>query len=137
MKVEFFKTTFATYFLYEQGNILEQLWTNPEGEMFEDNYKEDMLNYLKFVEEKNIRLALINLKSFFFTITNNLQEWVDKHITAKAGKNIQKIAFIMPSDMIESLSVELTMDEEEAKKNKTMLISYFDDVKEAVKWLLN
>lgn len=136
MKTNFFKTTFATYFLHNDSHILEQLWTNEEAVMTEEAYKEDMWNYLKFVEEKNISLALINLKSFFFTISNELQQWVDKNISAKAGKNIQKIAFIMPSDMIEGLSVELTMEEEEAQKHANMGISYFDNEKEAIGWLL-
>lgn len=135
MKTEIFKTTYATYFLHEEPHILEQSWTNEEGSMTEEDYKKDMWNYLKFVKEKSFPLALIDLRKFFFSITPELQVWVDKNITAAAIENIKKAAFLMPADFIERISVELTMDETEAKKGG--MIAYFDDRKEAITWLLN
>lgn len=135
MKTEFFKTTYATYFIHEESNILEQFWTNEEGTMTEEDYKKDMWNYLKFVKEKSCPLVLIDLRKFFFSLTPELQVWVDQNISASAIEVVKKIAFLMPADFIERLSVELTMDEEEAQKVEG--VAYFDEEQKAMEWLLD
>lgn len=135
MKTEIFKTTYATYFLYNDVNILEQFWTNEGEEMVDTTFQEEMWNYLRIVEEKLPPMALISLQNFFFTIPNELQEWVDKNITSRDNKIIKKIAFLMPSDMIAQLAIELTMSEEEGMKYEQ--VGYFKEEQKAIDWLLD
>lgn len=135
MKTEFFKTTYATYFWYDGSSILEQYWTNENGKMTDKEFQKEMWNYLRFVEEKRPPLALVDLRQFFFMIPNELQEWVDKNINNPAGKIIEKVAFVMPPGFVERLSVELTMEEPEAKKAGG--IAYFSNQQEAMDWLLS
>ena len=128
------ETAFAKYFLHDDHNILEQCWTNSEAKMSSEAYKEDMWNYLKCVKEHQTSLALIDLKQFNFSIEPELQQWVDTNIAVESNKIVKKIAFVMPSDFVESLSVEQTMEENEGAQHDG--ISYFDNREEALNWLL-
>lgn len=135
MKVEIFKTDFAIYFLHEEHNIIEQFWVNKEGKMSEEEYKADMLNYLKFVEKYKPSSVLINLLDFNFSIVPSLQEWVDKNIATRTIKILKNIAMIMPTDFVERLSVEQTMEEPETFES-SLEINYFDNEQEAIQWLI-
>lgn len=128
------ETKFAKYFLLEDGKVIEQYWTNLDGMMGIEDYQEDMWNYLKYVKEYQTSFALIDLRKFNFSIDPELQSWLDKNIAVESNKIVKKMVFIMPTDFVESLSVEQTMEEREAAKHED--IAYFDKKEEALNWLL-
>lgn len=133
MKVEVAKTAFAVHYIDEAESRLEQYWTNPNATMSEEEYKVDMFNYLKFVEQYQIKHALIDTRLFGFTITPEVQEWVDKVIAVKANKIVQKIAFLLPSDIFEQVSIQQTMEEQNGQVYGG--VAYFETIEEAIKWL--
>lgn len=103
--------------------------------MTEDDYKNEMRNYLSLVQKHTISFALINLQQFNFTIAPQVQVWVDENIALHANKVVERIAFVLPQDLMVELSVEQVMTENEGKKYKAL--NYFDNEKIAKKWLLD
>jgi len=135
MKKEIKNSEFARYFLYtnEGVTILTQKWSSNTETMDDDGYKREMLVYLEIMQARRIEYVLINVKDFRFVISNSLQEWVDKNINLPCKEIVQKIAFLMPPGLIERLSIELTMEEEEASTFDGY--KYFEDEDEAMQWL--
>lgn len=136
MRKEILRGSFAYYSSYvdAENSILIQTWKNNEKAMQNIDYQEEMQNYLMLVEREQAEKALIDLKEFYFTIPIELQEWVDENIASKANKIVRKIAFIMPEDMIEELSVKLTMEEDEGGNYEG--VAYFGEEDKALHWLL-
>jgi len=134
MKKEVSKTEYAIHYIDEEKSLLEQCWTNQEGNMSVEDYKIDMFNYLKFVEKYNIKNALINTELFGFSITPDIQEWIDKNIAVKANCIVKKIAFVLPSDIFAQVSIQQTMDEKEGVKYQN--VNYFENINDAEKWIL-
>jgi hypothetical protein len=135
MKEKILENKFCTYYYDEQNTFITQLWTNESDEMTEDDYKNEMLNYLSFVQKYTTSTVLINLQQFNFTIVPEIQTWVDDNVAVHANKIVEKIAFILPKDLMVELSVEQVMTEEEGKNYKAL--NYFDTEKLAKEWLLN
>lgn len=135
MEKKILENQFCTYYYDNKNKFLIQLWTNENDEMTEDDYKKEMRNYLGFVQKHAVSHALINLQQFNFTIVPQVQIWVDENIAIHANKIVQKIAFVLPQDLMVELSVEQVMTENEGKNYKAL--NYFDNEKVAKKWLLD
>lgn len=133
MTKEIHKTKYAIYYLDEVNSVLTQKWTNSNSQMNEEEYKIDMLNYLKYVEEYKTRRALIDTKKFGYSINPKEQEWIDNNIAIKANTIVEKIAFILPTNIFEKVSIEQTMNETKGKEYK--YIKYFSTKDEALNWL--
>jgi len=134
MKKEIAKTCYAVHYLDEELSLLEQLWTNPNETMTTEDYKSDMLNYLTFVEQYQIRRALINTQQFGYIISPEMQEWVDKTIAVRTNKIVKNIAFVLPHDIFEQISIQQTMDEKEG--SRYVQVAYFKNDTEAFDWLM-
>lgn len=134
MEKKLLENRFCTYYYDKETNFLIQLWTNENEQMEEEDYKNEMLNYLHFVQKYSVPIALIDLKQFNFTIAPQLQIWVDTNIAVYANKIVGKIAFVFPQDLMVELSVDQVMTEKEGKNYKAL--NYFDNVKSAKDWLL-
>ena len=135
MEKKLLENQFCTYYYDNRNKFLIQLWTNENDDMTEDDYKNEMQNYLNFVQKHTIFHALINLKQFNFTIAPHIQTWVDENIAIHANKIVKKIAFVLSQDLMVALSVEQVMTEDEGKNYKAL--NYFDNEKAAKKWLLD
>lgn len=133
--IKLVETSFAAHYINEEQSLLEQCWINPDSKMNIEEYKVDMLHYLQIVKKYQIRFALIDTRQFGFTISPETQDWIDKTIAIEANQIVKKIAFLLPHDLIEQLSIEQTMDEEEGTKYNA--IQYFEDKQKAINWLLS
>ena len=125
---------FAVHIVHIYESLLEQKWLDASIEMTDEAYKAEMHTYLKTVEQFKLKHALINSKKFGYAITPNIQTWVDQEIATKANKIVEKIAFVVPVDIMSEISIQQTMEEAEAVKYKK--IAYFDNSQKALEWLL-
>ena len=126
------KTKFTSLLLNEEYKYLVQSWRNLNEAMNEEDYKENMLLYRDEVENCKIEKALIDTRQINFTVTVNLQKWVDSEIAKFTTKYIKYIAFVMPENLVQQISIEQTMDEKEGRKVTTR---YFDYIQKAEDWL--
>lgn len=126
---------FCTYYFDDKTTFLIQLWTNETGEMEEEDYKNEMLNYLNFVKIYSAITVLIDLKQFNFPIDPKVQIWVDINIAVYANKIVKKIAFVLPQDIIVELSIDQVMTEKEGQNYKAL--NYFNNQETAKEWLLD
>ena len=79
---------------------------------------------------------MFHSKNFEFTISPEIQKWIDEKIFPRYIKaGVKKFAYIMSSDMVAQLSIEQTMEEQQASQG--FQTNYFDNEADARKWLLD
>lgn len=135
MKQEIASHRFSKYYSDPEIHLFEQIWANKKGLMSEEEYKTEALFFRKQIEANQYKLVLADLRDFNFIIVPELQAWVEQHITTKLAQIIEKIAFILPKDIITVVAVEQTLDTETGLREKKK-IAYFSDTESAKKWLL-
>lgn len=122
--------------LTPKSSFLELYWSDPEEKMDRDMFKKDMLAYREAVEEHKVRYVLNDSLKSSFVMTPEIQEWIAKEIYPYTGRYLQKIAFVMPWDLIQKLAMSQMIDEYEEKDSEITLKSrYFKSVEEAKQWL--
>ncbi len=97
--------------------------------MTDDDYKEEMRNYLYFVFNYKLKFLLIDTRLFNYIITLEIQEWVDDEIAIITKNIIKKIVFVMPKDFVSHMSIEQTMEEENSLECQEVL--FFEGINEA------
>ena len=100
----------------------------------EEKYKEDVLQWQYIILKYKPKKQLMDMRKNNFTISPEMQRWVNENIVAQAVQNgTKKLAFIVSQDIFARVSLEQAMEEEEAA---AFIIKYFDEEKEAMEWIL-
>ena len=98
----------------------------------------ELQKYWEFMEQCFIKYKpkynLTNAVNFLFPVNPQNQEWIDKTIARTAAAIIKKKAMVMSSDFIAQLSIQLTLEENNASD---INIKHFESRQEALNWLLN
>lgn len=129
------KTQFATHYIDSENSLITQVWTNENREMTTEQYKTDMLNFLKLVQIYKPKNALVDSFHLNYLINPEVQRWVDKEIGSKATRYLRNVAFILPDNIFQQVSIEQTMQEQAGQYYAN--IQYFNNKEEALNWLLN
>lgn len=125
---------FAQLFWYEEDKIIEHKWKPVTEDMEDEDYKREMLNYVKLSYEYTPRLILANTSEFDYTITPEIQDWVTENIHKHNVKlGIEKIAFVLPEEIFAQVSVSQTGDEAETVQKGAPV--FFDNYDEAMAYL--
>lgn len=133
--MEVYKSEYWTIFYEEELKLLTPVWNDKSSDMTEDSYKSEMENYTQTVEKYKPQQLLIDCQNFYFPITPEIQEWIDKTIFPKVlGVGVEYVAIVIPSELIASLSIQQAMEEPEGIKFRTC---YFDNRESAKEWLLS
>lgn len=128
-----FKTDYIKSTLFEDKKYICNDWTG--AEFGDEEFKYSMLEVANIASNHTVRGILVDARRFSFTISLGVQEWYDANIVPKhLAAGIKKMAFLLPEDVMAQVSIELTMDEEQAKSQETR---YFDTYENAEKWLIS
>jgi len=127
-------TPFVDISYDEQNKLFKLLWKAETKNMSYDEFKEVMLLYAAEFKRPS-RLVLQQMKEMNFSVPLELQTWVDVNVNKAAfDAGVRKGAVVLSPEIFTSVSVEQTLNEENAKD---MQVEYFNDENEAMKWLLN
>jgi hypothetical protein len=113
---------------------------NEKSEFLSDQQiKDAQYDILEFIKQYNHPPHLmINLQYLRTPVHPELQEWIALKIIPKILKmGILKIAYIMPMDEVEKISVEQITDEvtdSVVNQSSKTAIAYFDNEQDAFKW---
>lgn len=119
--------------LFAQKQYILNYWTG-EGFLTDDIFKTCMLAVAKEALKHKAKGILVDTRKFDLPISPELQEWYNETIVPihlEAG--ITKMAFLLPDDFYAQLSIEQTMEEGQAKAQKTR---YFDTYEASEQWLM-
>lgn len=124
---------FSKAYRDEVNNIIEWHWAD-KGNMTVEEYKNEMLIFKSLVLEQKALKVLVDTRTFALVIIPELQEWIDNNVSMEINKIVQKLAFVLPTDIFTQISIQQTIQEEEGQKYNS--ISYFDTIEEAKSWLI-
>ena len=131
---ELVKLKYATYYLDIENSILKEHWTNENEMMNLDDFKSTIIHFRDFINQYHLKNALVDTRKFGFVINPELQIWVDNEIMSKINHKMKKIAFLLPNDIFEQISIEQTVEEDSFLKGSDYL-KKFDDLDTAYTWL--
>lgn len=100
------------------------------------DFKEDSLATAVFVETHRPTRFLSDLRDYGFRVSVELQEWSEKETSRRIVEaGVQKIAIILPKEMIAKLAIEQNAEGAEGVLNENLL-GYFDTIEEAEQWFI-
>ena len=106
--------------------------TKLTSEMTEDQYKEQILNWLKINIKYHPEKILVDNSCFDYIIVPELQKWVnDKLLIPSLKLGLKKIAFVNSPNIFTDVSIRQAMEEQELP----IEFAFFETVEEAKKWL--
>lgn len=117
----------------KENKTIHPKWFSESRDMTEQEYLNEMYKYVETVEEHKPAKAMIDLTEFYYGITPQIQEVVDKEMFPRIlAAGVRRVAIIMSPDFITQLSIEQVMEEDKGKEFDT---KYFASTKEAKEWL--
>jgi len=135
-EIEITKTTFVIHYWIEEQKLLKQIWTNANVSMDTKEFKQEMLEYLTLYDKYDIKFVLVDSREMNYPVVPEIQDWANENIIAKIITRLKKIAFIMPKDIFEQISIQQAMEDSQENDSNEMLTNYFDDDAKAMEWLL-
>ena len=102
--------------------------------MSSNEYIEELQVFIDLVKKHKPIRVLGDMVDFNFTITPQIQEWLNENLFPVYQEiGFKKIAILLSKGFFQSLSIQQAMQEENANSFQT---SYFDDAVKAQEWLL-
>jgi hypothetical protein len=133
--MEVYKNEFWTIFYENESDLLMPVYDPNSSNLTQALYKADMEHYAQIVNKFKPKRVIVDCHDFYFPITPDIQEWIDKTIFPKIlSSGVKYVAIVVPSELITNLSVQQAMEEPEGTKFQTR---YFDNREDAKEWLLS
>ena len=109
-------------------------WYETSEQLTDLEYKNEMKKNAEEFEKYKPTKSLVDLRSFLFTISPEVQEWTDMTIFPRfIEAGLKRIAFIVSSDLFAQVSVEQMLEENTAITS--FQSRYFDHYFQARNWL--
>ncbi len=134
--MEIYKSDYQTINFDESKSILSKSWTAKTEELDADTFHEEINKVVECAEANHAKYFLDDTREFCFTITLELQSWVDNEVFPRfIAAGLKKYAIIVSKEFISQLSIEQTMEGE--KGSQSFEVQYFDNKEEARQWIEN
>ncbi|SFC87884.1 hypothetical protein SAMN05421780_11164 [Flexibacter flexilis DSM 6793] len=127
-------TPFVVFEFKPEQNAVHATWKDTTAMATEDQIKESMLEYVKFIDTYRAPNLLVNEKDMKFEFSPSFQAWMDENVSEKArNMGSVRFAFIKSEDFIIGLAAEMVM--EQVASNAP--VRFFDNAQEAEAWLIS
>lgn len=128
------QTPFAIFEYKPEMKAVYATWKDTTAMATEDQIKESMLEYVKFLDVYHAPNLLINETNMKFELSPSFQAWMDENVSDKArNMGSVRFAFIKSEDFIIALAAEIIMEQ----VAPSAPVRFFDNVAEAEKWLIS
>lgn len=126
-------TPYLSVSLDSETALTHFTWTEKAKFMTDQEFREHLREFTKKIAEYRIKKALVDSRLGHFVLSVEMQVWHDQEIVPfYIEHGFKKIAFLMPEDLFEALSLEQTFEEKEAQK---LDVQYFTDYEMALAWI--
>ncbi|WP_027003014.1 STAS/SEC14 domain-containing protein [Hugenholtzia roseola] len=131
--MQVYKSKYKKIDFHQAESVMEVTWLPQTADMSAQEYQEEMLNYIEIARKYKPLYALPNTAELFFTITPEIQQWMNAQIfPVFAQIGMRAAAFVVSQDIFAQLSIEQTMEEEVGQRFQSR---YFVNTEEAMNWL--
>ncbi|TAF65574.1 MAG: hypothetical protein EAZ55_08420 [Cytophagales bacterium] len=126
-----FENKFLQLFLLESENIIKAVWNTETENMESDDFKVCISTLWQNLLKYKPKALLADTRQFLFPIAPEDQEWYAENIP-NFGIDTQKVAMLISEGLVEQLSIEQTIEEDQKSGSLT---GYFDDENKALAWI--
>ena len=134
--MEIYKSDYQTIHFDKSKSLLSKSWTPKTEDLDAETFSAEVNQIAECAEKYQAKYILDDTRDFSFTITINLQSWVDNDVFPRfIAAGLKKYAIIASKEFISQLSIEQTMEGE--KGSQTFEVQYFDNTDEAHHWIEN
>lgn len=131
MKV--YQSDYQAIYFYEDKQLLQKEWNQTTENMSNEAFKAEVEKIAEMQEKYKATKFHDNTTNFDFPISPKLQTWVNETIFPRfIAAGLMKYAIIVSQELIAQLSIEQTMEENNASKFQ---VRYFDNIEKAHQWL--
>ncbi len=117
--------------------LMEFVWSAQVSELENEQFDQVLLQAHNLLFDYPTELLLQNSANAIFPFTDEVQEWIEEHITkailTKAG--VKRVAFVFPKDYLSRLGLELVV-EKLRLSTPSVIRLFFDNREQALNWLL-
>jgi hypothetical protein len=132
--IELHNTKYFVINFDEENELFHYVFHKTTEQMTSEEYVNELKIFIDLVKEHKPKKVLGDMIDFGFSITPEIQEWVNANLFQVYKEiNFKKIAILLSKGFIESLSIEQTMEEDTTNSFET---SYFNDEETALRWLI-
>jgi len=132
--MQIYKSDFQEIEYFESEKMLRKAWYTTSENMEDEKFKIEVIKIAEKIEEvKPIRMCDVTT-NFLYTISPDLQTWVDTDVFPRfIAAGLKRYAIIMSTEFVSQLSIEQTMEEGVGNQFQ---VQYFDSEDKAKEWLL-
>lgn len=132
--MEIYKSEYQTINFDESKSILSKSWTPKTEDLEADTFSAEVNKIAECAEKHQAKYIVDDTRDFSFTITIELQDWVDNKVFPRfIAAGLKKYAIIVSKEFISQLSIEQTM--EGSTGSQSFEVLYFDNTEEAYRWI--
>lgn len=122
-------------FYDEQNQLLEATWLE-QAKLEHQEFKAYLEEWCALVEKYTPKCFFVDSRKGHVIMTPEVQTWHDNEIVPRyINAGVRKIAFILPEDIFEAISIEQAF--EEGNANQKLKTRFFDKTTDAKNWLCN
>ncbi len=135
--MQIYKNQYFSLSFYQANTLLIYVAFPQSANMAKEDLEEGFIKTSEIVEELKPRFFLSDARQQLAVIPPAIQLWIAQNIYPRwQNAGLQKLAIIIPTELITNLSIQQTVDEvDEVKKSEGYEIRYFDSDEVAKNWL--
>ncbi len=138
MEQRIYSSQFLTIDYDPDHKLIITHWIADDPDFTEDDFKKEIKEYVKAVGNHDTKALIIDTTKFKFPITPELDQWAVNYATPKLIEyGVKRVAYILPTDQLSKLSVELLINEAQIKSESKVIRAYFDNYEQGYNWVID
>ncbi len=133
-----YESPYLKCLLHAGKPLIELVWLPASADMDDTGYYENLTAVIDLLREHRPKLWLGDTRQLNFTIGPELQDWNANVLNPEIlAVGLEKMALVLPEELIANLSVQQSVEEMEVKNTKggQFTTRYFDNRQDALAWV--
>lgn len=99
----------------------------------DEEYKTEILKWSEIIQNEKVEFQLVDERDMRYLVVPEIQNWINKVlIQPSIAVGVRKVAFLIAEDLFAQVAVKQIMG---VTRDSPLQTKYFDNEKEAKKWL--
>lgn len=128
-----YESLFQLIDYFEDDKILMNVWLPESSQMTDIEFQNEVLIFKAYIEAYKPWALLGNTSRLFFTISTELQQWIDLVLFKTISDlKIRKYAILASTEFVAKMAIHQTVEQAD---QYNFISRYFDSEQKAFQWL--
>ncbi len=125
-----YESKYARIEYHDFLQMFVHIWSINTIEMVREEFMGEMQVLAGFFKQMKVKRVFVDQRGFYFEIDRDMQSWIDYNVNRILfEKNVEKIAFVVPPDILARMSMQSLFGHEYSSKLPTRWFDSFDQAK--------